>query len=244
LGSTNKRTKRTAKAPAPAKSKKRKTRPVTKATGARARQRTTEPQHDDDEYLEISSEEDEAGTGGGAIKNEEDDDDPFANLAPDSDDEDAKPKPVLSLSYQNFELSGRCLCVIVEPWPPIRAANRASRAPSVATALREPSIAPPGFVTKEQLAARARTPLFLPDDDDDDDGRGQAPFRAPEFPQRKILPPVPAFDAAPEDEDEDDNVGLMQFSQTLHTGGIHGEVDDDDFEGAVFFADADEGREM
>jgi hypothetical protein len=170
--------------------------------------------------------------------------DPPLDLA--VDEEEAKPKPVLQLSYQNFELSGRCLCLIVEPWPPLRATTRApSRALSTAS-LRGSSIAPPSFVSSDQAAARARTPLFLPDDDDDEE-RGETPFRMPEFPQRRILPPVPLFDAPRQDneEDEDDNAELMQFTQALNTGGAYGEVDDDDeLDGAVLFGDADEVREL
>jgi hypothetical protein len=197
---------------------------------------------DDEDYQPMSADDEEV-----VIKTEDPSDvvefgstalnDPDVNF----DEEDTKLKPVLSLSYQNFELSGRCLCVIVEPWPAIRSVSRTSRAPSLAASLRGSSIAPPDFVSSNQMAARGRTPLFLPDDDDE---AGQTPFRIPDFPQRKILPPVPAFDT-PMPDDDDDNAELIQFSQALNTSGLHGEVDDDDeFDGAVLFADADEVREL
>lgn len=170
----------------------------------------------------------------------------------EDEDEDIKPKPILQLKYKGFEIAGRCLCVVVEPWPPVRAA---ARAPSVASTSRAPSIAPPDFVTSAQIAAaaRARTPLFLPDDDDDDDelgGRGQTPFVPPKFPQRRLMPPVPAFDDPDqdnEDEDEDGGGELMQFSQALRTANAYrtGEGDDDDeLDGGVLFGDADEAREL
>jgi hypothetical protein len=228
--------------PPPTTSKKRKARPTTTAPEARpsrSRRQATDASQDDDDCIEISSDDEEEAVSGSIVKIEDEEADPFTNLDPDADEE-IKPKPVLSLSYQNFELPGRCLCVIVEPWPAIRVANRASRAPSVAAALRGSSIAPPEFVTSEQLAARGRTPLFLPDDEEDEIGQPQ--LNISQFPQRKILPPVPAFDA--DSTEDDENAELMQFSQTLNTGGMHRQIDDDDFEGAVFFADADEAREL
>jgi hypothetical protein len=158
----------------------------------------------------------------------------------DIEEEEPKPKPVLQLSYQNFDLSGHCLCLIVEPWPSVRAVQRApSRALSTAT-LRGSSIAPPDFVSSER--ARARTPLFLPDDDDDQ----RETLRIPEFPQQRVLPPVPLFNAPQQDdEEEDDNAELMQFSQVLNKAGTYGDAnDDDELEGAVLFGDADEVREL
>ncbi|EEB92883.1 hypothetical protein MPER_08541 [Moniliophthora perniciosa FA553] len=44
------------------------------------------------------------------------------------DDEEEKPKPILKLKYQGFNIFGHCLCIVVEPWPPIRTP---SRAPSI-----------------------------------------------------------------------------------------------------------------
>jgi hypothetical protein len=164
-----------------------------------------------------------------------------ANLSIDEDEAEAlaKPKPILQLSYQNFDLSGRCLCVIVEPWPPIVNLNRASRAPSAAASTRGLSIAPADFVSSEDLAARGRTPLFYPEDEDEP---GQPAFRVPDFPQKRVVPPVPLFnDTVPEDE----NSALLQFSQTLNSRRGHGVVnDDDEFDGTVLFGDADEVREL
>ncbi|KZT20408.1 hypothetical protein NEOLEDRAFT_1075785 [Neolentinus lepideus HHB14362 ss-1] len=155
------------------------------------------------------------------------------------DEEESKPKPILQLRYKGFSISGRYLCVIVEPWPPIRSASRApSLAPLQSTGLRRPSIAPPDFVPSTGL--RERTPLFLPDDD-----RGETP--AP-FLNSRVLPPVPAFnDPAPDQSIEGyDESDMMAFSQVLHSAGdLRGiEVDDDDIDGAVLFGDADETREL
>ncbi|KAI4525681.1 hypothetical protein K525DRAFT_265841 [Schizophyllum commune Loenen D] len=86
-----------------------------------------------------------------------------------ADEEEEKPKPLLQLRYQGFSIFGHCLCVVVEPWPPMRGASLApgsragsvapSRSGSLAPYHRETSVQPPG-------TQRARTPLFLPDPDE------------------------------------------------------------------------------
>jgi len=165
---------------------------------------------------------------------------PFMEL----DEDDAKKhKLALKLKYQGFNIFGRCLCVVVEPWPPIRSATRApSVMPLTNEVLRGSSIAPPDFVHSNSKQ-RGRTPLFLPELDR---GRSQTP--AP-FPLARTLPPVPLFnDAAP--QSDDDGYGsddLMVFSQALNAaGGMHVAAadDDDEMDGAVLFGDADEVREF
>ena len=160
----------------------------------------------------------------------------------DVDEEEAKPKPILQLKYQGFDISGRCLCVVVEPWPPIRAASRTpSVAPLFSNVSQAPNIARPDFISGDQrtLMQREGTPLFLPDPDRE---RSETP--APSGSGR-ILPPVPLFNDAivmDEDSDEDD---LMTFSQSLNYAGGHGVVEaDDEIDGAIFFGDADEAREF
>jgi hypothetical protein len=159
-------------------------------------------------------------------------------------EEDEKPKPILQLKYQGFNIYGHCLCIVVEPWPPIRSM---SRAPSIFAATphsRAPSIAPPIIVSESNV--RARTPLFLPDDTDRERSETPAPFQG-----RKILPPVPSFHDIdfPSDSDDFDEGGMMEFSQVLNAAGDFraGAADDDedmDGAGAVFFGDADEAREF
>ncbi|KAG7096841.1 hypothetical protein E1B28_004250 [Marasmius oreades] len=157
-------------------------------------------------------------------------------LVPEEQEE--KPKPVLHLKYKGFSIFGNCLCIVVEPWPPIRAL---SRAPSIFRAtpvppLRVSSIAPPEFVSAVEARTRSKTPLFLPDIDDYE--RGATPFPNSQGP---LSPGIV------EDEDEDDYGGMMQFSQVLNSTGDHraGAIDEDeDMEGAVLFGDADEYREL
>ena len=160
----------------------------------------------------------------------------------DIDEEEAKPKPILQLKYQGFDISGRCLCVVVEPWPPIRAASRTpSVAPLFSNVSQAPNIARPDFISGDQrtLMQREGTPLFLPDPDRE---RSETPAPSGSW---RILPPVPLFnDAIVMDEDSDED-GLMTFSQSLNYAGGHGAVEaDDEIDGAIFFGDADEAREF
>ncbi|KAH7929407.1 hypothetical protein BV22DRAFT_1102387 [Leucogyrophana mollusca] len=165
------------------------------------------------------------------------------------EEEEKKPKPLLQLSYQGFNIFGHCLCVVVEPWPPMRSGTRAlSAVPvTITDASRGSSIAPPEFVANHEKTTmqRGRTPLFLPEFDRE---RSETP--AP-FPRAKVRPPVPLFDdPEPTASDEDDGYtsdDLLSFSQSLRaTGDLHTITadDDDEMDGAVMFGDADEVREF
>lgn len=161
----------------------------------------------------------------------------------DVDEEEAKPKPLLNLHYQGFNIFGSCLCVVVEPWPPVREASRApSVAPIFSNTPRAPSIAPPDFISSGQRETmqREKTPLFLPDLD-----RGRSETPAP-FNRDRQLPPVPLFnDTVDQELDNSDDDGLMEFSQALNHAGDHGATEaDDEMDGAIFFGDADEAREF
>jgi len=147
------------------------------------------------------------------------------------------------------------LCVVVEPWPPQRGPSRApSQIPFSRASTRAPSIAPANFVTAAAAEAvkRGRTPLFLPDNEDEDSARarGITLFVPPQFPQKRLVPPVPSFTniaPASDSEEDEDGVGLMQFSQALKSSGNFrtGDADDEDeLDGGVLFGDADEAREL
>ncbi|GLB33920.1 hypothetical protein LshimejAT787_0108040 [Lyophyllum shimeji] len=157
-------------------------------------------------------------------------------------EEEEKPKPVLRLNYQGFNIYGHCLCIVVEPWPPIRAATRA---PSVVSALtREPSIAPPVSAPTPGPGMREKTPLFLPDDWRERSVT-PAPFRGQSIPPSTTSLLDPRF-SEDSDESEDDG-GMMQFSQVLNNAGDAraGAADDDeDADTGMFFGDADETREL
>ncbi|KAJ7368415.1 hypothetical protein DFH08DRAFT_727020 [Mycena albidolilacea] len=154
-------------------------------------------------------------------------------------DEEEKPKPVLNLKYQDFSIYGHCLCIVIEPYPPLRSPSRAaSHAPTVA-----PLFTPRGQIAAPSSAAslRARTPLFLPDDDER--GETPAPFIGQEF-----RPSVPPLEEQEDDDGEhSDNGGMMAFSQVMNNYNhlpAGAADDDDDLDGAVFFGDADEMREL
>lgn len=163
------------------------------------------------------------------------------------EEEENKPKPMLQLKYQGFSIFGSCLCIVVEPWPPVRSSTRAPSLMPTAPS-RAPSIAPPDFIPSGGASSRLRerTPLFLPDDDDD---RGRSVTPAPSH-QQRLLPPVPLFDESEVyymDDDDEDGGGMMEFSQVLNSAGdvrAGALYDDDDMDGAVFFGDADEVKEL
>lgn len=163
------------------------------------------------------------------------------------EEDEQKPKPILQLKYQGFGIYGHCLCIVVEPWPPNRSATRAPSVAPLGTTLRAPSIAPPNFVPSGEKNAglRARTPLFLPEDAD---RRSETP--AP-FLQHRVLPRVPLFNESSFDDEEgrdsEYDGGMMELSQVLTAGGdfrAGAAEDDDEMDGAVFFGDADEAREL
>ena len=158
------------------------------------------------------------------------------------DDDEPKPKLALELKYRAYSNFNRCLCVVVEPWPPQPSSSRApSLAPSAAN--RASSVAPTTSTLSTNNGQRAKTPLFLPDFDDE-----------PTSPHSRFrtLPPVPLFDDPSTSRDADDveewdgSTSLMQFSQMLSATGRTGGADaeeEDEFDGMALFADADEAKE-
>ncbi|KAH0839886.1 hypothetical protein J3R83DRAFT_837 [Lanmaoa asiatica] len=156
------------------------------------------------------------------------------------EEEEKKPKPLLKLKYQSFPISGHCLCVVVEPWPPLPAETRLQ---TLGTSVQRGSLEPALLPSNGSIVAgqRAKTPLFFPEYD-------RAPSEAP-FARQRTLPPVPLFhDAMSRAEDDDySDDDLMNFSQTLNAAGhMHAITadDDDDMDGAILFGDADEIREL
>lgn len=156
------------------------------------------------------------------------------------DEEEQKAKPILKMSYQAFNIHGQCLCVIVEPCPLIRSATKPM------SLVREGLVGPqaPRIVSSDQLPSgstslRERTPLFLPDDDGE---RGVTPA-----PLQRVLPPAPLFNQEPSSDDDESIGGMFALSQVLQSVGGYAAgtaEDDDEIDGAVFFGDADETREL
>ncbi|KIY49322.1 hypothetical protein FISHEDRAFT_72657 [Fistulina hepatica ATCC 64428] len=178
-------------------------------------------------------------------------DDPFDLVV---EEEEVKPKPILRVQYHNFMIYGHCLCIVVEPWPPMRGSTRT---PSVAPIFnRDESVPRAASVAPiETSALRGKTPLFLPDYTHD---RRETPFRYPsevpsEVPRRSPsetpvpheIPRVPLFYDAMDEDDAEDNGGMMELSQVLFSIGDYRATeaeDNEDIDGAVFFGDADEVR--
>ncbi|KZT62922.1 hypothetical protein CALCODRAFT_513811 [Calocera cornea HHB12733] len=85
------------------------------------------------------------------------------SMDPDEDDEANKPKPELQLTYQGFSIFGCALCVIVEPYPPIRFSAipqpkaRQTSLPLTWASSRSASMEP------VSLGERGATPLFRPE---------------------------------------------------------------------------------
>lgn len=154
-------------------------------------------------------------------------------------EEDEKPKPLLSLAYQGFQIYGKCLCVVVEPWPLPKPAAKSINA--VLARDKSRLSVPrrrPGASVHQPAYIRGETPLFLPDDDAD----------APELPSVASL--FTMDKESDEEEEGDDNpyAGMMAFSQALKNtsderpGALA--VDDEDMDSAALFGDADEIREL
>ena len=168
-------------------------------------------------------------------------------------EEDFEDKPkMVSLSYSGFEIPGRYLCVIVEPYPPLpkEELNRAPtveppnirfRAPTAVPQLKETNFTPSPLLASDRGGSmtpatrfRSATPLFLPADDE----REPTPASTT-GPFGKTIPPDPLFN---HDSDEDDEPDLLAFSQALANVPRSGGGLDDDEEIEYLRGDADEVR--
>ena len=138
------------------------------------------------------------------------------------DPEEEKPKPVLNLTYQGFNIYGHCLCVVVEPWPVIQRSM---------TSLSNPK-RKAGSALFQQTTSRPRDRSLSEDDLEEDEERVELSGTI-EIPDG--------------DSDFDGTGGMMEFSQVLHSIGdsrAGATNDDDDMDGSVLFGDADEFREL
>ncbi|KAJ7590959.1 hypothetical protein C8J56DRAFT_934315 [Mycena floridula] len=217
--------------PVPSKSQRGKRKSKESAGQASKRRKTKGKGKESDPESEpeaVSSDEDEGprlGTGDIEMSEETTEVDPVP-FELDIEEEE-KPKPDLKLNLQGFSIFGQCLCIVIEPWPAIP--QGPSRAPSVARGIsRLPSLAP-----STNAPLRAQTPLFLPDYDDERERSVTPAFRDQT---------VPLVD----DGSDDEQGGMMQFSQVLNSGAQFraGALDEDEEMEDVLFGDADEVREL
>lgn len=174
---------------------------------------------------------------GGAYK------DPFL----EAEEEEEKPKPILQLKFRGFNIFGKTLCVVVEPWPPLQFSKffrATSSTPSEAdrAATRERSIAPPEFVAsyeaeRQAREGRAKTPLFLPE-------RSVTPaFEGYGSREASAAPFSVEGEAGGNEGDEGEESEMMLFSQVLNSvGGDQVYGNDDELDMGALFGDADEMR--
>ncbi|KDR83631.1 hypothetical protein GALMADRAFT_235929 [Galerina marginata CBS 339.88] len=157
------------------------------------------------------------------------------------EEEEEKPKPILGLRYQGFTIYGHCLCVVVEPWPVVRAMTVPPLFSSTTQSARSAAVVPRADAG---VSARARTPLFLPDDSEQQTRpEGANTSHINQAYLQQILNEGPEAS----DDDEDDMGGMLEFSQVLRNVGDSraGAInDDDDMDGSILFGDADEFREL
>ncbi|KAF9464443.1 hypothetical protein BDZ94DRAFT_1289354 [Collybia nuda] len=168
---------------------------------------------------------------------------PPAEVDLQPDDEEEKPKPTLQLKYQGFSIYGHCLCVVVEPWPPIRSITRA---PSVTSFHKTTYLNPSDIVPSERPDFREETPLFLPDYELDRE-RSETPAPLQGWGTPSPRGPNLSTSFFEDSDSSDDGCGMMELSQVLSATGDFraGAVDDDeDVDTSIFFGDADEAREL
>jgi len=140
------------------------------------------------------------------------------------EEDEEKPKPILGLTYQGFNIYGHCLCLVVEPWPVIRSTT-----------------IPPILDPRSKIRTQGQTPLFLPEVGHDTAERPAEAAQVNQLYLDRIL-----NDGDVSDEDEETG-GMMDLSQVLHNIGDArpGAVnDDDDMDGSILFGDADEFKEL
>jgi len=160
----------------------------------------------------------------------------------EEEEEEEKPKPLMQLAFRSLTMHDRCLCVVVEPWPPLPA-SAMSRTPSVAPApqsSRTSSIAPPDFIPSIPEREETPMPLFLPDFD-----RRSATPAPVRF--GSVFSTLQTMDEDPDPLANDDSFGMLEFSQMLNsvagenTAGVE---EDDEIDGSVLYGDADEMRSI
>ncbi|KAL5527600.1 hypothetical protein ACEPAG_6401 [Sanghuangporus baumii] len=173
------------------------------------------------------------------------------NFGIDEDEEEKKLKPQLQLSFRSLNMHDRCLCVVVEPWPSLP--TRPTPLPEQQNMARAASVAPPharaSFDRAESVdasrfsvapGAHEETPLFLPDLSGRDRSATPAPVRFP-----SEFSALHTIDDSQDPIEDDDNFGMMAFSQALNNVSgdrIGATEDDDDMDGGALYGDADEIR--
>jgi len=155
------------------------------------------------------------------------------------EEEEEKPKMELQLSYQGFSIFGRCLCVVVEPYPPLSESTlqRPKTPPPVERSILQPraSRAP-----SEHPRFREETPLFLPEIEPS--GRDPTPHPA------NLAESDTRESRVPEESSNDKGsgqTGMMALTQLLQDTAMYRiDSDSDGDEAGVFLGDAEASRDI
>ena len=134
----------------------------------------------------------------------------------EADSEEEKPKPVLNLTYQGFNIYGHCLCVVVEPWPVIR-----STATSLSISKRKAGSAP--------VQQASRPPLSISEDLEEDEERTST---------------IEISDGDSDSDETGGMMEFSQVLRSIGDSRAGAANDDEDMDGSVLFGDADEFREL
>ena len=131
------------------------------------------------------------------------------------DSEEEKPKPILNLTYQGFNIYGHCLCVVVEPWPVIR---------SMTTSLSNRSLAGSSLFQRQTSTPRDERsrPLFLPEELQKDE----------------------ISDGDSDSDEISGMMQFSQVLRNVGDSRAGAANDDEDMDGSVLFGDADEFKEL
>lgn len=128
----------------------------------------------------------------------------------------------MSLQYRGFDLDGIAICIVVEPWPPIRTAINI---PTTTTHL------PPSLERKQTAPPDRGTPLFLPDFD-----------HTTITPAHAMKNRDPKSSRIPDANDTHSQSSLLRLSQAVNRQWYPPGEDEGDVDEQLLYGDADEAR--
>jgi hypothetical protein len=131
------------------------------------------------------------------------------------DSEEEKPKPILNLTYQGFNIYGHCLYVVVEPWPVIRSMTT-SRSVAGSSLFQQRMSRP--------QARDERSPLFLPEELQEE--------------------PIEVSDGDSDSDGIGGMMEFSQVLRSVGDSRAGAANDDEDMDGSILFGDADEFKEL
>jgi len=149
--------------------------------------------------------------------------------------EEEKPKMELQLSYQGYSIFGRCLCVVVEPYPPTTASVEKPKPPPI---VERPLLQRASRAPSERPRFREETPLFLPEIELPNPDSQASPI-FPDPGPREFVNSVPANVQRAEQS------GMLSLTQMLQNTAMYRiDSDSDGDEAGVFLGDAEASRDI